>query len=368
MRKGSKPGFTLVELLVVIAIIGILIALLLPAVQSAREAARRTQCLNNLHQTALGMQNYHAANKVLPPAAKYAPNEPTSGGIWYDTYGWYFFMGPYLDDVAWAASIHIDLSFSDTQNYAARTYKNKIFECPSDGMMHNEWIAPAGFMNWARWRANYAVNCGNLNYGQGKDFGNGAVAPPGILASPFSGQLGPGGIPIIITEVVPAVAQFKGAPFSIKRSRSLKKITDGTSHTLMMGEIRTIKWGETSWGGPISELETALGGQTFEAFLPPNSLWGDFSARIGYKVSCGDGQTLLDDAAMDGVPPCRCSGNGDAGTVQQYFAARSKHRGIVNVSFCDGSTHPISNSIDIQTWRALSTAEGGESGLDSKIY
>jgi prepilin-type processing-associated H-X9-DG protein len=202
------------------------------------------------------------------------------------------------------------------------------------------------------------VNCGNLNYGQGKDFGNAIVAPSSInqlLAT------------ATIQEKVPAVTQFKGAPYSIKQSRSLKKITDGTSHTMMMAEIRTIKWGPTHWGGPISELETALGGQTFETFLPPNSNWGDYSSRIGYATSCGDPQTILDDAAMDGVAPCRCAGNGDLGEVSQYFAARSKHRGIVNVSFCDGSVHAIANGIDIATWRALSTADGGESGLDGKF-
>src|SRR5262249_7387065 len=153
-----------------------------------------------------------------------------------------------LDDVAWASSIHIDVSFSSTLNEFARRYKNKLFECPSDTMMPNEWDS----QNWARWRANYAVNCGNLNYGQGKDFSTTTASciTPTFL-NPPSGQL-----PTNPSEVVPAVTQFKGAPFSIKQSRSLKKITDGTSKTMMMAEIRTIKWGPTHWGGPISELET----------------------------------------------------------------------------------------------------------------
>src|SRR5690349_17400721 len=127
MVAHRKPGFTLVELLVVIAIIGILIALLLPAIQAARDAARRTQCANIIRQTALAMHNYALVNKRLPPGTKFWQNDTTNGGIYYDDHGWYSFLGPFIEEVGWAKSIDTTVSFSDTKNEAARRYQVKFF-------------------------------------------------------------------------------------------------------------------------------------------------------------------------------------------------------------------------------------------------
>ena len=340
MKTKRAQGFTLVELLVVIAIIGILIALLLPAIQAVREAARRTQCSNNLKQSGLAMMNYEQVNKKLPPGTKFWVGDTTNGGQYYDDQGRYAPLGPYIGEVGWANSIDNTKSFSDTSNFAARTLKVSIFECPSDGMTQDEFTNP----NWARWRANYAVNFGNTNYGQSSGSGLGIVDPEQTIP--------------------PRFVKFLGAPFMPRKSRPIKKIIDGTSHTLMMSEVRTIKWYGSTWGGTVSEIETALGGQTFETLLRPNSTIGDFAARIGYKQVCQDGQTVLDDAAMDGVPGLVCAG-GD--TPSQYFAARSKHKGGVNASCCDGSVHWVSDTIDLNIWRALSTAEGGESISSSEF-
>jgi prepilin-type N-terminal cleavage/methylation domain-containing protein len=351
-RGTARSAFTLVELLVVIAIIGILIALLLPAIQAARESARRTQCANNLKQSSLAMTAYHSANKRLPPGSKWGPNNPSGMGQWYDDHGWYSYLGPFIEEVGWSKSINTSVPFSgNTANTAARRFKIKLFECPSDGMVPNEWPSDV----WCRWRANYAVNFGNTNYGQSAistAFPADPGTPPDVPPAP----------------AMPAPGQFKGAPFQLVKSRNLKQITDGTSHTLLMAEVRTIKDFGNTWGGPISEIETALGGNTFEGTLPPNSPRGDYANRVGCVNGSGNGgcteQVQIPKTAMDGVTPCSCAPS----ATSQYFAARSKHRGAVNVSCCDGSTHAISDSIDIVVWRGLTSAEGGESGLDSKAF
>lgn len=365
-RRSNARGFTLVELLVVIAIIGILIALLLPAVQAAREAARRTQCANNLKQSGLAMTNYDCAKKKLPPGTKYWwGDDPTGsttsgvdpeGGSWWDDHGWYIWVCPFIEETALLNAVHTDKSFSDASNYTARTMKVPMFECPSDGMYPDEFNSGPNPTLWARWRANYAVNFGNTNYGQTNQ--------------------------AKIDATHPGLTKFKGAPFgpsilpgkknsvnqNLQGSRPLAKIPDGTSHTLLMAEVRTIKR-DSGWGGPISEIETALGGQTFEGTLLPNDPVGDYTNRVGCTGGTGNGTgaPTLTTMELDGVPPCNCLG-GDpptrANVDGQFFAARSKHVGGVNASFCDGSTRFVTEVIDINVWRSLCSADGGESGVD----
>ena len=106
ISRQHPHGFTLVELLVVIAIIGILVALLLPAIQAAREAARRSQCVNNLRQLGIAMMNYEGAKKGLPPMALNWTNAEVTAyyngapgiGNWYDDHGWYIPLMPYIEE------------------------------------------------------------------------------------------------------------------------------------------------------------------------------------------------------------------------------------------------------------------------------
>ena len=207
-------------------------------------------------------------------------------------------------------------------------------------------------------RANYAVNMGNTNYGQGLAVGsNGKWTTVNPRQNALNATTNPYNMPGY------PLADFGGAPFAIKlygRNRSLpiKKISDGTSHTLLMSEVRTIKYAN-GWGGSISELETALGGCTFNTFMEPNSPRGDNAFRIGYwKASCTEGN-VLDETAMDGVPGPTCSGDGTTWGAQ-IFDARSKHRGGVNASCCDGSVHFVNDGIDLKLWRALGTATAGD--------
>src|SRR5271170_4954855 len=124
-RKGRR-GFTLIELLVVIAIIGLLIALLLPAVQAAREAARRSQCVNNLKQLGLAVQNYSDVNGALPPAAATGPE-------WSNNFSMKARVLPFLDQAALFNSLNMSYFQLAAQNATNLTTMVGTFLCPSDG-------------------------------------------------------------------------------------------------------------------------------------------------------------------------------------------------------------------------------------------
>lgn len=312
MNSKGRTAFTLIELLVVIAIIAVLVGLLLPAVQKVREAANRIKCTNNLKQLSLAMHNHHDVKKMLPAGTRRKLNDPAyvGPGAWYDDHGWYSQMGPYVEQDNWFKLINFEKSFSDAVNDKARRYMMALFACPDDGLKQNEWPSDT----WARIRGNYVVNFGNTNYGQ----------------------------------TTKANVPFGGAPFGIQKGSKFGDITDGLSNTLMMAEIITVGSTGESWGGPLSDFSTSLGGQTFEAWLPPNSPTPDDVARVCPPHN-----------ALNGLPGCNLIGDNN-GTPLQSFAARSKHPGGVHASFCDGSVRFFSNTTNLATWRALSTSKGGE--------
>jgi prepilin-type N-terminal cleavage/methylation domain-containing protein len=369
----KHPAFTLVELLVVIAIIGVLVALLLPAIQAAREAARRTQCVNNLHNLALGMQNYAGANKGFPPMVKFwthaeydtyfrvTKNTGAPVGSWYDGHCWYSLIAAYIEQQAYFDLINFDYPYSSPINQNARRHYMDLHRCPSDmGLIQNEW----NDANWSRLRTNYVVNCGNAAYGQ---FGF------------TSSSLG-------ISE------RFLGAPFGPKDDMPLKRISDGLSNTLMMSEIKVLPDTGTGWGGPLSDTQTGLGGQTFSGWLPPNSgtrsvtVDSDCVARLivspeiylsndipppqsagGSPAREGEGDSANPTTNMCGTTyfnPDMTAGRvpteHQGSSKRQFFAARSHHPGGVNASLCDASVKFYNNDIDRNLWRALSSATGEE--------
>lgn len=314
-------GFTLIELLATIAIIGLLIALLLPAVQAVRETGRRMQCANNVRQLATAFSQYAAVNSRFPAfAVHWSLTEYqgaygiTAPGNWWDGHGWYSQMGPYIDQMAWHDSISFQKSFSDSVNLAARKTKLSIYGCPADGLKENQWGSPF----YSRVRGNYVVNAGNTNFGQ-TDYGG---------------------------------VRFLGAPFGPRSSPGPSGVLDGLSTTLMLAEVITTTE-MPNWGGPISDITAALGGNTFNGWLPPNSPVPDASAR-----GCPD------PANYNGIPGCTQVGGGISGDAKPgQYAARSKHVGGVNVARCDGSTHFVSDDIDLlSVWRPLTTAKGSNAG------
>ena len=217
-------GFTLVELLVVIAIIGILIALLLPAINAAREAGRRTKCQNQLKQLSLAMINFENNRGGFPAMAMGWVGHPfhSSGpGSWYDDHGWYSQIGEFIEEKGWSKWINVTVSLSDPSNAAPRRYKNAMFACPSDrGLQRNQWDSD----DWARIRGNYVVNAGNTNYG----------------------QTTLGGV------------QFLGAPFTYINKTPLNKIVDGLAHTLMMSEVLVLPELPSQAGGGLGRPALGL--------------------------------------------------------------------------------------------------------------
>jgi prepilin-type N-terminal cleavage/methylation domain-containing protein/prepilin-type processing-associated H-X9-DG protein len=361
-----KRGFTLVELLVVIAIIGVLVALLLPAIQAAREAARRSQCTNNIRQMSLAFLNYESAKKGLPPMAKFwcnyainctnGYNKPgyTGPGGWYDDHGWYIPVMPYVEQSQLQSLGNPKLPLSDAANVAVRKAKISMFACPSDiGLQENEYTSGT----WARVRSNYMINAGNTVYGQ-----HNLGTCPGVY---------------------PACIQFGGAPFVPVIDNKLGAISDGTSNTLMVSEGLVLP-GTTTWGGPYSDAQSALGGQVFTGYRTPNAAaptGADSLARQGEWWPGQGGTTEARDAfisaaiplagtppnqfpnqpvAAPGGLPTEATQDSVGGTKQSAIAPRSRHVGGVNASYCDASVAFISDSVDPFVFNSATSAAGGE--------
>jgi prepilin-type processing-associated H-X9-DG protein len=350
-----------VELLVVIAIIGVLVALLLPAVQAAREASRRSQCLNNLRQLALAHLNYDNARGGFVHMAKFwynqVANSPvnwgpgyydayvggTPGG-WWDDHGWYIPLMPHLEQANVASAGNPEAPLSGAVNEPVRKAFVNLHACPSDiGLQRNEW----GIDIWARIRTNYVVNAGNTLYGQ-FDF---PMACPGTVS--------------------PRLCVFGGAPFGPVKITPTARISDGMANTLMMSEGLVLP--ETAgWGGPYSDSQTALGGQVFTGWQTPNSNLPDALCRLGGWIN-----TVREGFIAQGIPLPIAEVNLRSYTVEgqsapigdfgdplghrrQYTTARSHHPGGVNASRCDGSVAFYQDSVSPIVWQALTTAWAGD--------
>jgi prepilin-type N-terminal cleavage/methylation domain-containing protein/prepilin-type processing-associated H-X9-DG protein len=302
IRNRRLHGFTLVELLVVITIIGILIALLLPAVQAAREAARRMQCTNNLKQTSLALHLYHQAKEVFPIGI---------GGITVPISGtWSDATLPYLEqeNAITGYSFYSSTATYSTYKLLFRT-KIQPFICPSD-TTDREGI--------------YDVKHNSDAIGFARSNVVACFGSDGNMQETTS---------------------VKRALFNIDVSRSIAQIKDGTSNTAMISEVIS---GPNGTGDARGEWWLDLGCH-YEHRYCPNS-------TADTVVSWGTPYGLCDSTKV----PCQYSGEWG----EMHVAASSCHPGGVNLGFADGSVTFISQNINLTTWRALASIDGGEIATD----
>jgi prepilin-type N-terminal cleavage/methylation domain-containing protein len=334
-KRGLSSGFTLVELLVVIAIIGVLISLLLPAVQAAREAARRSQCMSHIRQLALGCTNFESLYGKYPYSRKY--------DIW-DSYTWTSNILPHIEQPMmynlmytlgaqpYAATYPGPNSVigDDPKLREARQNRVTIFICPSDGKQpENEMDTRAyGF-----YRGNY----------------RGCVGPGDMYGTPTDNSAGPWGSGFFT--VMPNQSFDTNSRVKTIYSKA-RDCTDGLSNTIMLSEglMANVTW----WGGAMGEIHYGnMGGALFSATLTPNSTAPDRilgpcpqdQSDSRYKAPC---------LSLGGVAWWTRSGQ------LAHAAARSLHGSGVAVSMADGSTHFVTNSIDLGVWRGLATASNNE--------
>jgi prepilin-type N-terminal cleavage/methylation domain-containing protein/prepilin-type processing-associated H-X9-DG protein len=323
-----RRGFTLIELLVVIAIIAVLIALLLPAVQAAREAGRRAQCVNNLKQIGIAMHNYHDVIGSLPPGFRAGSVDGT----------WQMFILPFIEGTPTYNAYNMygryllpdgtknqdgSLRYGGVCQTTVTTSRVKTLTCPSDTQY--------AIGNPPITEHNYAVNFGNAGMFQELTtrYDGGASPTP---AGAYYGGLWLG-------------APFSDAEISFYPSRvrtyNLASITDGTSNTLMASEV--IQSSDTSYRGYTWWGDASA----FETWLAPNSPLPD--------VLQGYCSTIYPKIAPPNNPPCI-----NTSVQGPTYGSRSRHPGGVNSLFCDGSVKFIKNTINLFTWRALSTSQGNE--------
>jgi len=347
--RSQRRGFTLIELLVVIAIIGVLIALLLPAVQMAREAARRAQCTNNLKQIGLAIHNYISTYDTLPPSGE-RDNDP--GGLqrnlgmpMQNAYGMKMrFIGYMEQQVLFnATNFSLDPSWNngwEMANTTSRNIKLSSLLCPSDIMPgnRNNLQGPAAAMT-----TNYPNNVGNNRY--------------------FNGWVPDG------------PAYFPGWDTQIRQTLTLANVSDGTNSSAVFSE-----WVKGDGSSPAvsrdglsmvyingisngANLGTGISGEYLNAQNCQNYALTRYWSWKGERWLCQDPGRggIYSHTQLPNRRSCSYNG-GDVGNnnFETMISAASSHPGGVNVLFMDGSVRFVKSTINYNTWHSIGTIAGGE--------
>lgn len=316
-RRHHSAGFTLIELLVVIAIIGVLVALLLPAVQAAREAARRTQCLNHLKQIGLALLNYESTHRSLPAGNLQSP----AGG---QGMSWSAYILPFVEQQA----TYDALGFTEFDQFAVPppgapgVYDSYATNVPVCEKYLNGWRCPSA-----------SIQQHVYNESKGDRWVVFNRVPATYIAC-ASGR---------ITEqetdtVSPHMRKADGVIFNGSYVR-LKHITDGTSHTLLVGEALPEGYVSVPGQGEPADVKDHwyIGGDD------PDKSWGeDMSEFVG----------------STGAPI-----NTLKGQPGYQLSFSSPHAGGAHVALCDGSVRFVAEEIDPQTWRNLGSRADGNVSL-----
>lgn len=331
----GQRGFTLIELLVVVAIVSVLIALLLPAIQQAREAARRTQCRNNLKQLGLALQNYESQMTVYPPGLVSSPD-----GFSVFSNAWIAIL-PFMDQANVAAKFDFTQPWWFQTAAVAQTVL-PAFLCPSNSrpeIIEHPQLASYGFPVGYQFAALDYVLCKGSN---------------DAFCLPSSG-----------------VEFLRRGAFDVNRSARVNDFADGCSNTFMIGEgAAGSRWtvchgrgcmtpamcGEKTCVASGAWIYGSIGNPlALSAGLLVTGQWGSTADRLN--------KSPVTDTYVDifSLADCRCSFEGGPHSVANF---RSQHAGGAQFLFGDGSVRFINESIDMTVYDAASTLSGGEVAAD----
>jgi len=334
-RRLRLRGFTLVELLVVIAIIGILIALLLPAVQAAREAARRSNCTNNVKQVSLALQNYHDVSRCFPPSGiltgdlKVPPVPSTPSAVAYH-YTWLAMILPYMEQTPLYEQMNKRLPI---WNQTAMTMQVSTLQCPSDFQMDLGKTRNMSYTNYAasegyHWWTTATVD---TNWGYWSQF-QGSRSPVDL-----SGM------------------------FTILQTRTMSNLVDGTSNTVAIAEVNSTGYKN----GPIVTSGTGIprldsNERVFRAAFVFTGVYGECCESGRWRNPDGSGPSA---AArwFPGASPHPFSPTFIAayGFNCNWPCASSLHPGGAIVGLADGSTRFFSQTVAWHIWAKLNAIADG---------
>ena len=328
-KSDARQGFTLVELLVVIAIIGVLVALLLPAVQAARESARRTSCSNNMKQLGLACHNFHDTYQFIPPSRVASGGFPQLGSPPNAYAGWAVWLLPYMEGGNVYNIYDTKLHFGHANNRKAIETQIPTFYCPSSPRRNR--VAPTFTVNQG---GTFTVsNAACTDYTVIRHVERGLwQAHPTLVDNYDQGTAAPD---VITGRHVGPHSYNTGSNWRVNRWSS---VTDGLSNTLFY-------------------VEDAMRGEPYVAngrrnpnplvISVPGGAWSDEANEFGFQ-GC---TPPLDSRPGTNPVAINCTNNGEPYAF---------HPAGLNITLCDGSVRFISNSISVRTFARLTTAGAGE--------